>query len=89
MTIQAINNYLEEKITNNWYKNVAIDYGIIGRFIKVEIKDDEHLKIIWEEQDKTRSTTIAYFKDYRLEELYNIWMECEEHTQCQNTYKTN
>lgn len=52
MTIQ---NYLNEKITNSWYKNAEIDYGITGKFLDCEAVEND-LLIIWEEMgEKTRT----------------------------------
>ena len=65
---------MQEKINNSWYKNVAIDYGITGKFVNAEIIEHD-LKITWEEMGEVLNMTIPYFEDYSMEQLYNIWME--------------
>ena len=67
--------YLEAKI-NGWYANAAIDYGVSGRFVAVE-DQAPHLKITWEEEGETFTTSIPWYADYTPEQAYNIWMECE------------
>lgn len=74
MTIERIKNYLEQKITNSWYKNAEIDYGITGRFIGAEIIEND-LKIIWEEMGEHFEYVVGWFAEYNLEQIYNIWME--------------
>jgi hypothetical protein len=74
MKIETIKNYLENKITYSWYANAAIDYGVNGKFLDAEI-DGNNLKIIWEEAGERFEYIISWFKDYTLEQIYNIWME--------------
>ncbi len=74
MTLSRIKNYLNEKITNSWYKNAAIDYGITGKFLDAEIIGND-LKIIWEEMGNQMEMMISWFKEYEPEQIYNIWME--------------
>ncbi|WP_417018516.1 hypothetical protein [Anaerotignum sp.] len=71
MTIQ---NYLNEKITNSWYKNAEIDYGITGKFLDCEAVEND-LLIIWEEMGEKQELIIAAFTEYTPEQIYNIWME--------------
>lgn len=74
MTLVNIKNYLEQKITNSWYKNAEIDYGITGKFLDAEITGHD-LKIIWEEMGEQLEYIIAWFSEYTPEQIYNIWME--------------
>lgn len=74
MTIERIKNYLEQKITNSWYKNTEIDYGVTGKFLDAEIIGND-LKIIWEEMDERLEYVVGWFAEYNLEQIYNIWME--------------
>lgn len=74
MTLQYIRDYLEQKITNSWYANAAIDYGITGKFIDCEPIGTD-LKIIWEEMGERLEMIVAWFADYTPEQIYNIWME--------------
>ena len=74
MKIVRIKNYLEEKITNSWYVNSEIDYGISGKFLDAEMIDED-LKIIWEEMGEQLEMIISWFQDYTLEQIYDIWME--------------
>lgn len=46
MALEKIKNYLNDKITNSWYVNAAIDYGITGKFLDCEAIGN-NLKIIW------------------------------------------
>ena len=70
----TIKTYLNEKITNSWYKNAEIDYGITGKFLDCEAVEND-LLIIWEEMGKKQELIIAAFTEYTPEQLYNIWME--------------
>lgn len=74
MTLQNIKDYLNEKITNNWYKNAAIDYGITGKFVDVETVGND-LKIIWEEMGEGLEMIVVWFAEYTPEQIFNIWME--------------
>ena len=74
MTLENIKNYLNNKITNSWYKNSEIDYGITGKFLDCEI-NGHNLKIIWEEMGEHFETVVSWFNEYRLEQIYDIWME--------------
>lgn len=74
MTIERIKNYLEQKITNSWYKNAEIDYGVTGKFLDAEIIGED-LKIIWEEMGERLEYIVGWFAEYNLEQIYNIWME--------------
>ncbi len=74
MTIQNIKNYLEQKITNSWYKNAEIDYGVTGKFLDAEIIGED-LKIIWEEMGERLEYVVGWFKEYSIEQIYNIRME--------------
>lgn len=74
MTIERIKNYLEQKITNSWYKNATIDYGVTGKFLDAEITGND-LKIIWEEMGERLEYAVGWFAEYNLEQIYNIWME--------------
>ena len=56
MKIENIKNYLNEKITNSWYKNSEIDYGISGKFLDCETIGND-LKIIWEEMGEQLQNT--------------------------------
>jgi len=75
MKLEKIKEYLKNKINNSWYLYAKLDYNIDGRFIDCELLDKDHLKIIWEEMGQKNEKTIAYYWDYTLEQLYNIWME--------------
>lgn len=72
--MENIKTYLNEKITNSWYKNSAIDYGITGKFLDCETIGN-HLKIIWEEMGERLEMIVPYYTEYRLDQIYNIWME--------------
>lgn len=74
MTIEIIKNYLENKITGNWYKNAEIDYGVSGKFLDAEIIGND-LKIIWEEMGERLEYVVGWFTEFNLEQIYNIWME--------------
>lgn len=74
MTLQNMKEYLSEKITNSWYKNAAIDYGITGEFLDIETIDND-LKIIWEEMGERLEMVVVWFTEYTPEQIYNIWME--------------
>ena len=74
MTLSNIKNYLEQKITNSWYKNAEIDYGITGKFLDAEIIGQD-LKIIWEEMGEQLEMIVSWFAEYTPEQIYNIWME--------------
>lgn len=75
MNINTIKNYLSEKITNSWYKNAELDYGITGRFIDAK-QEGHNLRIIWEEMGEQLEYVVSWFTEYsRPEEIYNIWME--------------
>lgn len=74
MKLQNIKNYLNEKITNNWYKNSEIDYGISGKFLDCEAIGN-NLKIIWEEMGERLEMIVSWFTEYTPEQIYNIWME--------------
>ena len=73
-TTMTIKNYLNEKITNSWYKNAEIDYGITGKFLDCEAVEND-LLIIWEEMGEKQELIIAAFTEYTPEQIYNIWME--------------
>lgn len=74
MKLENIKNYLSEKITNSWYKNSEIDYGISGKFIDCE-ESENNLKIIWEEMGDRFEMIVYWFTEYTPEQIYNIWME--------------
>lgn len=74
MTIERIKIYLEQKITNSWYKNAEIDYGVTGKFLDAEIRGND-LKIVWEEMGERLEYIVGWFAEYNLEQIYNIWME--------------
>lgn len=74
MKIERIKSYLEQKITNSWYKNAEIDYGVTGKFLDAEITGND-LKIIWEEMGERLEYVVGWFTEYSLEQIYNIWME--------------
>lgn len=74
MTLTNIKNYLEQKITDSWYKNSEIDYGITGKFLDAEIIGN-NLKIIWEEMGEQLEMVVSWFTEYTPEQIYNIWME--------------
>ncbi len=74
MKLNQIKNYLNEKITNSWYKNSEIDYGITGKFIDAQAIGDD-LKIIWEEMGERLEMVVGWFTEYTAEQIYNIWME--------------
>ena len=73
-TTMTIQNYLNERITNSWYKNAEIDYGITGKFLDCEAVEND-LLIIWEEMGEKQELIIADFTEYTPEQIYNIWME--------------
>ncbi len=75
MKLERVKEYLKNKINNSWYVNAKEDYNIDGHFIDCELLDNDHLKITWEEMGKRNEKIIAYYWDYTLEQLYNIWME--------------
>lgn len=75
MKLETVKEYLKNKIDNSWYLHAKEDYNIDGHFIDCNIIDNDYLKITWEENGKTYEKTIAYYWDYTLEQLYNIWME--------------
>lgn len=74
MELCALKEYLNNKITYSWYRNSEIDYGISGKFIDIETIGND-LKIIWEEMGKRMETIVAWFREYSMEQLYDIWME--------------
>lgn len=74
MKLNQLKSYLENKITNSWYANSAIDYGITGKFLDVEVIGND-LKIIWEEMGEQLETIVAWFTEYSPEQIYNIWTE--------------
>ena len=73
-TQTEIKNYLKSKITDSWYKNAKIDYDVNGKFIDIEF-NNENLTIIHEEEGQKFKTLVAYYKEYELEQIYDIWME--------------
>ncbi len=75
MKLEEIKEYLKNMIDNRWYLFAKEDYNIDGHFIDCEIIDNNYLKITWEEMGEQKEMTIAYYWDYTLEQLYNIWME--------------
>lgn len=74
MNVKSLNKYLNERITNSWYKNAALDYGITGRFLSASTEGND-LRIRWEEEGKQMETVVAWYTEYSPEEIYNIWME--------------
>lgn len=72
--INTVREYLENKINNSWFANAKLDYGIDGHFISA-IEDLENLIITWFEDGNYYEITIAYYKDFTAEQIYNIWME--------------
>lgn len=74
MKLQNIKKYLNEKITNSWYVNAAIDYGITRKFLDCKAIGYD-LKIIWEEMGEQFEMIVSWFTEYALEQIYNIWME--------------
>lgn len=74
MKLKNIKNYLNEKITNSWYKNAEIDYGVTGKFLDCEAAEND-LLIIWEEMGEKQELVVAWFTEYTPEQIYNIWME--------------
>lgn len=68
-----IKGYLKDRITT-WYKNAKLDYNVNGHFVNAKVMG-EVLTIDWVEENKPKSMEIAYYHDYTLEQLYNIWME--------------
>lgn len=74
MTLASLKNYLNDRITNSWYKNTEIDYNITGKFLDAEIIGND-LKIIWEEMGERFEYIVGWFTEYTPEQLYNIWME--------------
>lgn len=74
MSLNDIINFLKNKINNSWYYNANIDYGINGKFLNAKIKDND-LIIFWEEEKKQFYCVISYFRDYTLQQLYDIWCE--------------
>ena len=75
MKFEKVKEYLKNKINNSWYVNAKEDYNIDGHFIDCELLDNDHLKITWKEMGERNEKIIAYYWDYTLEQLYNIWME--------------
>lgn len=75
MKIETIKEYLKNKINNSWYVLTKEDYNIDGHFKDCYIKDNDYLVIECEEMNEQKEMTIAYYWDYTLEQLYNIWME--------------
>ena len=76
MKTDGIKNYLEEKIAN-WYAYAKADYGVDGRLLDVKT-DKEHLLITWKENGEKFLTTIGWYEDYTLEQIYDIWqMGCD------------
>lgn len=59
MKLANIKNYLNEKVTNNWYKNSEIDYGITRKFLNCEIIGN-NLKIIWEEMGERLEMIVSW-----------------------------
>ena len=77
-SIERIKDYLKHFINNSWYVNAKLDYNINGYFVDATIVSDGHgLLIEWVEEGQPHAHEIAYYYDYTLEQLYNIWMECE------------
>lgn len=74
MKFENLKNYLNEQITNSWYKNSKIDYGISGKYIDIETIGND-LKIIWEEMGEPLEMIVPWFAEYTPEQIYNIWME--------------
>lgn len=74
MTLTNIKNDLNERITNSWYRNAEIDYGITEKFLDAEIIGN-NLKIIWEEIGERLEIIVSWFTEYDIEQIYNIWME--------------
>lgn len=70
----ALKKYLNEKITNSWYRNTAIDYGITGKFLDCHAIGP-NLIIIWEEMGERMEMVVSWFTEYTAEQIYNIWME--------------
>lgn len=73
--LETIKEYLKDKINNRWYVFAKEDYNIDGHFIDCIIENENFLKITWEEMEEQKEMTIAYYWDYTLEQLYNIWTE--------------
>lgn len=74
MNVQNIKSYLKEKITNSWYRDAEIDYGISGGFLDAEAVNHD-LKVVWEEDGERLEMVIDWYTEYTPEQLYNIWME--------------
>ena len=75
MSINQIKNYLSEKITNSWYKNAEMDYGITGRFIDA-MQEGHNLRIVWEEMGERLEYVVGWFTEYtEPEQIYNELME--------------
>ena len=74
MKLENIKNYLSEKITNSWYKNAEIDYGVSGKFLDAEIIGHD-IKIIWEEMGERFEMVVYWFTEYTPDQIYDIWME--------------
>lgn len=74
MTLNYIRDYLDQKITNSWYANSAVNYDIAGKFIDCETIGND-LKIIWTEMGERLEMVISWFAEYTPEQIYNIWME--------------
>lgn len=74
LKLENIKSYLNEKITNSWYKNAEIDYGVTGKFIDCKTCLNA-LIIIWEEMGEHLEMTINQYQEYDAEQIYNIWME--------------
>jgi len=75
LEVSKINNYLKHKI-NNWYANTREDYNIYGLFKNIKTSSDL-LEINWTEAGKDYTMSIAYYNDFTLEQLYNIWMSSD------------
>jgi len=76
MNIKSLSQYLNEHITNSWYKDAAIDYGVTGKFIEAKT-DGNDLIIVHEENGQIYITVIYWYTEYTPEQIYNIWMETE------------
>lgn len=76
-------NYLNNKITNSWYKNSKIDYNISGKFLNCKVIDNT-LVIMHEEEGNIYLTHIPSFSEYvdkyskePFKQLYYTWQEEE------------
>jgi hypothetical protein len=72
-TMNDYTPYLREAITR-WYRNAEMDYGIIGRWIGAR-ENGSGLEIYYEEDGERMTYTVAWYKEYTPEQVYNIWME--------------